>query len=102
MHCLGDTCWRFRVVARPDPSVDRHEAVVELRLAALGRGAERIDIITERPTEVAFEIEAGSPEAACELVTDIFQSVYGLNWRAEISPVQVRPAGSAARHAVWN
>jgi hypothetical protein len=102
MHCLGETCWRFRVVARPDSSVDREDAVNELRLAAVRRGADRIDVAAGTPTEFVFEIEAGSPEAACELVTDIFQPIYGLNWQAEISPVQVWPTGDAARQAAWN
>ena len=98
MHCIGGHS-SFRVVARPDPSVDRPQALDELRLAAAEYGVERIDVSTLRPTEVTFEIEAGSPEAACEMVTVILRSVYGLNWDADVSPLR---AGVRSAVAVWN
>jgi hypothetical protein len=103
MHCLGDICWRFRVVARPDPAVDRLESVAELRSAAAEHGAQDLEVEHADRTEFTFELAAGSPEAACELVSVIFQSVYGLNWQAEVSPVRLGPTRFAPpRDAAWN
>ena len=36
-------------------------------------------------TRFAFELEADSPAEACELVTALFRSVYGLNWWADVT-----------------
>jgi hypothetical protein len=103
MHCVGDTCWCFRVVARPDPAADRVEAVAELRHAVAEHGAGPVEVDRSDRTEFTFELAAASPEAACELVTVIFQSVYGLNWQAEISPVRLGPTRFAPpSDAAWN
>ena len=36
-------------------------------------------------TRFAFELEADSPADACELVTALFRSVYGMNWWADVT-----------------
>ena len=91
------------MLAGPDPAVDRQEAIDELVVAAVEHGAGRVRVETVARTEFTFEIAAGSPEAACELVTTIFRSVYGLNWWAEVSPVRLAPAALRFTPAVaWN
>lgn len=100
MSDLGEVAWRFRVVARPDPAVERRASLAGVRAAVLARGAQRLDLSSTDPVEFRFEIQAGSPEAACELVADIFQPIYGRSWQAELSPVRVWP--TAACNAAWN
>jgi hypothetical protein len=79
------------------------EAVAELRDAAAEHGAGRVEVDRSGRTEFTFELAAASPEAACELVTVIFQSVYGLNWQAEISPLRLGPTRfGTPPDAVWN
>jgi hypothetical protein len=54
-------------------------------------------------TRYAFEIVADTPEEACDFVTRLFRSVYGLNWWAEVVSLRGEPSRpSVASQAVWN
>jgi hypothetical protein len=46
-------------------------------------------------TQFSFELLADTPEDACEAVTGLFRSVYGLHWWADVSRL---PAQSATLH----
>jgi len=96
---------RFRVVAGPKPGADSPDAESRLRVA-LGRGgATRIERSAAGDGKYTFEIEADAPEAAFELVTGTFRSVYGLDWSADV--VELGNGSAAmpadpARQSMWN
>jgi hypothetical protein len=88
MQCIGQSRCRFAVLAGPDACADQPEAIHEL----IGKAAEAAVYgiraeVAER-TKYRFEIDAATPEQACEIVTVLFRSVYGLNWWAEVSPIR--------------
>jgi hypothetical protein len=54
-------------------------------------------------TRFTFEVEARTPEAACEFVTRLFRSVYGLNWWADVASLAAMPTSSVdPPSASWN
>ena len=101
IRCLS----RFRVVAGPKPGADFHDAASRLRSALAGVGATGIHSSTDRRRQYTFEIESDAPEAALELVTRAFRSVYGLEWWAEVVELEDAAATTAtdlAQQARWN
>lgn len=101
MHCIGDSDCRFEVVAGPDPWADRQEAINQLVMAAAQSGVYCVRADCSERTRFTFEIQATTPEEACEFVTVRFRSVYGLNWWAEISMKAVAPF-EYAQALSWN
>jgi hypothetical protein len=101
MYCVGAVEGRFRVVAGPDRCVDRPESVTEFRSEAARAGITTVGVQASSGTRFTFEVEAPSPESACEIVTTLLRSVYGLNWWADVTALC--PSESAlARAAAWN
>ena len=101
MYCMGDIKGRFHVVAGPDPCVDRPESIAEFQSEAARAGITAVGVHADNGTRFTFEVEAGSPGAACETVTTLLRSVYGLNWWADVTALC--PSQSAlARAAAWN
>jgi hypothetical protein len=101
MRCLGGGLGRFRVAAGPDPCVDRPETIAEFQREASRAGIQALRVESGSSTRFTFEVDAPSPEGACELVTTLLRSVYGLNWWADVAAVC--PAQSPqARTAAWN
>ena len=101
MRCMGRDSGSFRVVAGPDPCVDRAESVSEFRAASSRAGITRVLVDTTDATRFTFEVKAPSPECACEFVTTLLRSVYGMNWWADVTALC--PALSPqARAAAWN
>jgi hypothetical protein len=101
MHCMGEDLGRFRVVAGPDPCVDRPELVADLQAEASRMGITRVLVEASGRTRFTFEADAPSPESACELVATLLRSVYGLNWWADVTALC--PALSPqAQAAAWN
>jgi len=101
MYCMGSSEGRFHVLAGPDPCVDRPESIAEFRSEAARAGITAVGAHASSGTKFTFEVEAGSPESACEIVTTLLRSVYGLNWWADVTALC--PSESAqARAAAWN
>jgi len=101
MYCMGAATSRFHVVAGPDPCVDRPESVAEFRCEAARAGITAVGAHASTGTRFTFEVEAGSPESACETVTTLLRSVYGLNWWADVTAL-CSSESAPARTAAWN
>ena len=91
MQCIGQGQCRFTVRAGPEQCVDRRAAVHELVAKAAGFGVYGVRADVDGRTRYRFELDATTPEQACEVVTVLFRAVYGLNWWAEVSAIRAAP-----------
>jgi hypothetical protein len=100
IRCLS----RFRVVAGPNAGADYHDAEARLRSALAGVEAAKVHSSTGRVRQYTFEIESDAPEAAFEIVTRAFRSVYGLEWWAEVFELEdaAMAVTDLAQQARWN
>jgi hypothetical protein len=98
---MGEELRRFHVVAGPDPCVDRPESAAAFRAEATLAGIAPVGMQASCGTRFTFVVEVPSPQSACELVTTLLRSVYGLNWWADVTAL-CPSLSLEARAAAWN
>ena len=100
-QCRGAGFGRFQVIAGPDPCADRSESVAEFLAESSRFGITAVGVQTSDRTRFTFEVEAESPERACERVTTLLRSVYGMNWWADVTSL-CSTRSPQALAAAWN
>jgi hypothetical protein len=93
----------FKIVAGPNPGVDRADAEPQLRSALRKSGAGRIRSSSQPDKHYSFEMRAERVGDVFEAVTRVFRAVYGLQWWAEVIQLSDNPSvQDQARRARWN